>query len=234
MKKKSFTLLELMIVTFILAILAGGVVVSLGGAREYVQDSLQQYEVSEIQKAIIAFRKDTGSYPKTGSLEYAKLDFDITESDFDDERNFVQLFKMPKVDTDSDLDDENWKWTWNIDSKRGWKGPYLNPMIAHIRYSHNGETHTERYLDITNGIRYDDNNGDGKNDTKIEIDTSEKDTALASDFYLIYNKRNSSEENKYLLYTADNAPDYNAASITYNKYDDISGNLNPEKIYLAK
>jgi len=130
MKQKNFTLLELLIVTAVLALIAGGVVMSVSGIYSDSNENLAKSRASTVYKALVKFKKDTGFYPKQGKLSLSNVEnpapFGLSE-DPDDwfvkENNFNQLFELP-VETGGTAADSEWK--WNIDSKRGWNGPYVN------------------------------------------------------------------------------------------------------------
>lgn len=142
---KGFTLLELLVVVAILAAVS-----AIGsGAYWHVNDDvnvkLAHAEMQEIAAAIKRFKQDTGYYPKEGPfgladdatggvIQYGHLPFwagnsdDSTNStDSEKERwfkspaNFYQL-----TSTESPLADAGHMLaTWNAESGRGWRGPYL-------------------------------------------------------------------------------------------------------------
>ena len=126
MRKNYFTLIELLIVAVILGILGGGVILALGGAQNQSTENILKAEENTIYQAIIRFKNDTGYYPKTGPFAYGNVEDehsgteDFSEAEFNNFQNFHQLFFKPVDKSDPD------KWNWNIDSKRGWNGPYLN------------------------------------------------------------------------------------------------------------
>jgi len=61
-----FTLLELLLVVAILAIVAGGALMSYIGTETRAAGGIAQSELVELRKAVLRFRKDTGHLPKTG------------------------------------------------------------------------------------------------------------------------------------------------------------------------
>ena len=130
MKKTYFTLLELVIVTIILALLAGGVVMSASSLYSDSNKTLAQARASTVYKALIKFKKDMGSYPRQNSLALSQLENPapiglIGDADtwFNNENNFNQLFELP---VNSSATSATSTWKRNIDSKRGWDGPYIN------------------------------------------------------------------------------------------------------------
>jgi len=123
-RKAGFTLLELVIVTAILGSIAGGAVLMVGQTEELAQGQISLVEVSEIREAMIQFKKDTGYLPKTGPFQLATeggfVPVPAEGSDwFQSPANFSQLFSNPLAGTGHPLA------TWNPDTKRGWRGPYL-------------------------------------------------------------------------------------------------------------
>jgi type II secretory pathway pseudopilin PulG len=128
MRKSNFTLMELLIVTAILTIIGGSVAMSYSDTYEQSNKEILKFRTSVLYKALVKFKKDMGYYPKTiekFSFEEVKnpapsdLSADKQEW-FEDTQNFNQLFEEP---VDQDIDN---LWKWNIDSKRGWQGPYIN------------------------------------------------------------------------------------------------------------
>ena len=124
-RNAGFTLLELMIVTAILGSIAGGAVLMVGHTEEIAQCQIGLVEVTEIREAMIQFKKDTGYLPKTGPFQITSdggvVPVPAEGSDwFRSPANFSQLFQNPLAGTGHPLA------TWNPDTKRGWRGPYLS------------------------------------------------------------------------------------------------------------
>ena len=125
MKKRHFTLLELLTVVAILALISGGVIVAFSDLEDSARANVGQYQTSVIRDAMIKFRKDMGYYPKQKRLAYNFLDLDaISAVDkqawIEDEENFYQLFVEPVHISKSDF------WKWDTESGVGWNGPYLD------------------------------------------------------------------------------------------------------------
>ena len=121
MKKKNFTLLELLFVTALMAILAGGALFAFNDAEEKSSERLRSYSNSQVLEAFVNFKRDMGYYPKvSGVLDFASLENgSLSEEDFNDLSNLSQLFIKPEKNGNSTF------WDWDIDSARGWNGPYL-------------------------------------------------------------------------------------------------------------
>ncbi|MCM8527638.1 MAG: type II secretion system GspH family protein [Lentisphaeraceae bacterium] len=127
MKQKNFTLLELLIVVSILALIAGGVVMSVSGSYKKVNEEVIKHRASIVYDALVKFKKDMGFYPKQDQLALSEVVNPAPSTLIEDHTawfnntgNFNQLFERPIGAVNPD------KWKWNIDSKRGWDGPYLN------------------------------------------------------------------------------------------------------------
>lgn len=119
-----FTLLELIIVVAILATLAGGAVLTMGQTEEVAQGQIGLVEMSEIREAIVQFKRDTGYLPKQGPFALTTNGGAVAtpsegETWFYSPANFSQLFQNPLANTGHSLA------SWNPDTKRGWRGPYL-------------------------------------------------------------------------------------------------------------
>lgn len=110
-REAGFTLLEMMAVVAILMAVAGGAVLAMSDTEQHAERQIANAEILEIKKALLQFRQDTGSFPAPASPA-----------------DFSALYTKP-----SGLQD------WNIDTGRGWRGPYL---------SRSGEG----YVDIGSGL----------------------------------------------------------------------------------
>jgi len=134
-----FTLLELLVVLAILSIIAGTVVLGLQGLQDQGRSDARKFEMAELRKALLQFRRDSGSndFPKDGrydcdddpSGESTALNTELTNLPSyisslspaekvawcKSDANFWMLFENP-------LPDDN---NWDEDTRRGWNGPYL-------------------------------------------------------------------------------------------------------------
>ena len=103
MTRHYFTLLELLIVTLLIAILAGGVVVSISGASNQAQSDIVLHRSGVLYNALIQFKKDMGYYPKAaGQLDLSNVEnpipstsAEIPDNWFNNTQNFNQLFERP-------------------------------------------------------------------------------------------------------------------------------------------
>jgi type II secretory pathway pseudopilin PulG len=110
-RETGFTLLEMTAVVAILMAVAGGAVLAMSDTEEDAERRIAVTEMLEIKKALMQFRQDTGSFPAPASPA-----------------DFSALYVKPVGLPD-----------WNIDTGRGWRGPYL---------SRSGEG----YVDIGDGL----------------------------------------------------------------------------------
>lgn len=134
-KQQGFTLLELLVVVSVLATLAGITAVAMDGYEQEAQEQLVDVEMQRVVSAIYRFKEDTGYFPKEGIFAADALyggDAGTEKSQYNHEENLAWLFNPPEVhDTDGDGDvdagdtDPFSRLPWNINSGRGWHGPYL-------------------------------------------------------------------------------------------------------------
>lgn len=123
--QNGFTLIELLIVTAILASLAGGAVIMVGAADQSSHVQIGQIEIGEIREALIQFKRDMGYLPTQGPLALTDDGGAVAapvegEDWFYNPANFAPLFENPFAGSSHALA------SWNPDTKRGWRGPYLS------------------------------------------------------------------------------------------------------------
>jgi prepilin-type N-terminal cleavage/methylation domain-containing protein len=132
-----YTLLELLLVAAILAIVAGAVLLTYEGADETAMLRVARTELTEVRKAILQFRHDTGYLPKTGPFDLVGrggLIDPTVDADwpleapgnaaeriawFDSPANFYQLFGLPAAFVSA----HNLRFDPN--TGHGYRGPYL-------------------------------------------------------------------------------------------------------------
>jgi len=130
-----FTLLELLVVVALMAIVATVALVANEGVQDEAAVDATKYEMAELRKALLQFRRDTGVFPGNGAyacqapsdeFEYPAF---VTANHLDwcqSPANFWMLYSCPlKDDVDTPVD-EGSPCKWNPDTKRGWNGPYLS------------------------------------------------------------------------------------------------------------
>lgn len=153
-----FTLMELLTVISLMAIIATVAITSYDGTKAQGRYDVTKFEMTQIRQALIQFRQDSGSndFPTQGVYDCVDID-DITKinpaidaqlpteagtTDTDKiawcqhPTNFWMLFENPLA-TD-----------WNIDTKRGWNGPYLQRKDGYLTLNYN----TVNLADITNPV----------------------------------------------------------------------------------
>ncbi|NRA56274.1 MAG: type II secretion system protein [Gammaproteobacteria bacterium] len=158
-KQTGFTLIELLVVVSILAALAGMTSVAVDTYHRDAQETITHVEMTRISNAIKRFKIDTGYWPRKGPFSYDTTHTETSDSwpanfsinryrdqYFNDPANFWWLFYQPtkyigqwKVGTLNDKvrDPDNGAttelWKWDMDSKMGWHGPYLDfPAVKQV------------------------------------------------------------------------------------------------------
>lgn len=155
-RQSGFTLIELLTVITVLAILAGIALVSYDGVQDNGRDAVTKFEMAEIRKALLQFRRDSGEFPcrvyrdgqynpdNTGitQLDFTNLPPSPTAADYhtwckNEHANQVNwgltlLLTFPYENTDTDYT----RLLWNPDTKRGWHGPYVNQQGLRDSWGH--------------------------------------------------------------------------------------------------
>ncbi|MDP2683015.1 MAG: prepilin-type N-terminal cleavage/methylation domain-containing protein [Deltaproteobacteria bacterium] len=138
--KQGFTLLELLLIVAILAAVAAGAISAFNNVQEDATLRLANSEMLRIKDAILRFRQDTGYMPKQWPFRLVPDGSVPVPSQgaawFNSPANFSQLYDNPLSGTGHALE------TWNQNTSRGWRGPYL---------TRGGEG----YVDIGDGLNAD-------------------------------------------------------------------------------
>lgn len=104
---RGFTLIELLVVIGLLALLSVGALVAYDGVDEHANEQIARAEMANISKALKQYKRDVGAYP--ARQHPADFTFLLTDKIWDGASYDV----LPEEDK------------WDIDSARGWRGPYL-------------------------------------------------------------------------------------------------------------
>ncbi len=137
--QSGFTLLELLVVITLLGIISGSVVLSYDDLQDQGREDVVRFEMAEMRKALLQFRRDSGSndFPTQGQ-------YDCTDTANGNPGDVNPLMSFPPVAGSSDAEKIAWcqspanLWMlftdrfgrseadqWNEDTKRCWNGPYL-------------------------------------------------------------------------------------------------------------
>jgi prepilin-type N-terminal cleavage/methylation domain-containing protein len=142
----AFTLLELIVVVAVLAIIAGSALVFFSGTEERAATGVARSELSELRKAVLRFRLDTGHLPKRGPFalvaDGGRIDPTVSAhwpaeapaaaadrvAWFYSPANFYQLYERreaPSIQVALDVIAGPGR-VFNPESGRGYRGPYLS------------------------------------------------------------------------------------------------------------
>jgi prepilin-type N-terminal cleavage/methylation domain-containing protein len=129
-RTRAFTLLELLIVVALLATVAGGILITVGGAADSASLDLTRREMFELQEALVRFERETGDLPRTGRWALASDGGEVPDTS----PAFAAWFRAPANLTQLYADELRDPATGAVvhtlpafdpDNRRGWKGPYL-------------------------------------------------------------------------------------------------------------
>ncbi len=121
---RAFTLLEILLTVVILATVAGLVLIKLDGVSATAQDRLSRSDLVHLRAALLRFHDDTGWLPRQGPFALSADGGEVAEPAegadwFRCPANLVQLLEEPRDAAGDPV------FPWNPDSRRGWRGPYL-------------------------------------------------------------------------------------------------------------
>ncbi len=146
--QSGFTLLELLVVITLLGIISGSVVLSYDDLQDQGREDVVRFEMAEMRKALLQFRRDSGSndFPTQGQ-------YDCTDTANGNPGDVNPLMSFPPVAGSSDAEIIAWcqspanLWMlftdpfgrleadqWNEDTKRGWNQGYLRSRHAYLDY----------------------------------------------------------------------------------------------------
>ncbi len=148
------TLMELLTVITLMALIATVAMTSYEGTQEQGSYDVTKFEMNQIRKALIQFRKDSGtnSFPTQGSygctdeINGGLVSQSNSEFYFPDEAGINHTQKIAWCEHQANLwmlftnpfdIDANPQKQWNIDTKRGWNGPYLQRKDGYLTLSDN-------------------------------------------------------------------------------------------------
>lgn len=144
-----FTLIELLTVVGIMAVLGSIAFGFYYDSAENTKEELARVQMAELAKAVRQFRLDTGYYPRQGPFA---LDVDpagaangyggISGSGWSaDQRAFFyspanldQLIVQPVLNSTANMA-QSFLATWDANSRRGWRGPYLQLGASGVRFA---------------------------------------------------------------------------------------------------
>lgn len=121
--QRGFTLVELLVVITLVGLLAMGIVISLDGVDDDAMERLTKAEMSELRKALLQFKRDVGHFPGASSP------FPPAEDEILDLLKECQSEDVPVDGADENrlTYDAGCLRPYNIDTGRGWNGPYAMP-----------------------------------------------------------------------------------------------------------
>ncbi|MBL4764106.1 MAG: prepilin-type N-terminal cleavage/methylation domain-containing protein [Colwellia sp.] len=146
--QNGFTLMELLTVITLMAITATVAITSYDGVQDQSRYDVAKFEMTQLRKALIQFRQDSGtnSFPAQGSYDCT----DDVNGGVVTETN--SLFTFPTDVTGTQAEKIAWCqhpanfWMlfedplgngWNPDTKRGWHGPYLQRKNGYLTLNAN-------------------------------------------------------------------------------------------------
>lgn len=151
--QSGFTLLELLIVITLLGIISGSVVLSYDDLQDQGREQVVRFEMAEMRKALLQFRRDSGSNDFPTQRQY-----DCTDAANGNPADVNPLMSFPPEAGSSDAEIIAWcqspanLWMlftdpfgrseadqWNEDTKRGWNQGYLRSRHTLMDYLANND-----------------------------------------------------------------------------------------------
>lgn len=131
--RQGFTLLELLVVIAILAAISFIAAGTFRGVGAHADERLVLTEMQEIAKALRQFKQDTGYYPREGVFQLTAQGGEVrtaslpTHSGTDYQWFYSPANLYQLLATTSPLTGSGHQLTtWNAETGRGWRGPYLS------------------------------------------------------------------------------------------------------------
>jgi general secretion pathway protein G len=129
-RNEGFTLLELLVVVALMSVVAVAAVMSLDNVDDTAAVQVARSEMVEISKALKLFKRDVGHFPDAADeIKYVGAPDPIEEMKFEAAKlnllRTCQATDIGKVTLAEPTYDVHCK-DWNIDTARGWHGPYLS------------------------------------------------------------------------------------------------------------
>ncbi|RDE18304.1 prepilin-type N-terminal cleavage/methylation domain-containing protein [Motiliproteus coralliicola] len=150
-QQQGFTLIELLVVVSVLAAMATVAVVAVGGYDQRAREELVVTEMKQIASAIYQFKRDTGYFPEQGGL-FASTAANTTNVDKAD-LGFLFIKPRDEGTVASSTPDGDLQSPWNINSNRGWNGPYLsNDSIKRLRIDPPGTVANDSNCELDTGV----------------------------------------------------------------------------------
>lgn len=145
-----FTLLELLVVIALLLIIAGAASIAYEGVQDQGRYDAARFEMAEIRKALLKFRRDSGTndLPSQGIYNCDSSELETVAKTKDETSSGGETWPTGAPSADTNLSDwQQWCkspanfWMlfidpldegWNIDTRRGWNGPYLQRKDGYV------------------------------------------------------------------------------------------------------
>lgn len=129
-RSAGFTLLELLVVVALMSVVAVAAVISLDNVDDTAAVQVARSEMVEISKGLKLFKRDVGHFPDAADeIKYVGVPDPIEEMKFEAAKlnllRTCQATDIGKVTLAEPTYDVHCK-DWNIDTARGWHGPYLS------------------------------------------------------------------------------------------------------------
>jgi prepilin-type N-terminal cleavage/methylation domain-containing protein len=146
--QQGFTLIELLTVITLMTLIVSIAMTSYNGVKDQGRSDITKYELTQIRKALIQFRQDSGthSFPAQGSYDCT----DEINGGNDTQANSEFSFPTEAGSTNAEkiawcqhpanfwmLFEDPLAIGWNPDTKRGWNGPYLQRKDGFLKLSGN-------------------------------------------------------------------------------------------------